>query len=67
VRQWPEDAVYVLPHAQWARRVSGVFANRLAPARAPPAADLDTFTFIATFSGRFAMDGRSGQPEEDYR
>lgn len=57
---WQQDgnAVYLLPAAPWARRGSGVLANRLAAA-APQAA----FAVVLTRSdGDYLISVRSGQP-----
>lgn len=57
---WQQDgnAVYLLPAAPWARRGSGVLANRLATA-APQAA----FAVVLTRSdGDYLISVRSGQP-----
>jgi len=57
---WQQDgnAVYLLPAAAWARRSSGVLANRLATA-APQAA----FAVVLTRSdGDYLISVRSGQP-----
>ncbi|KQV40216.1 DHHA1 domain-containing protein [Massilia sp. Root335] len=56
--QWQYGAVYVLPDACWARRISGVFANRLAAAGGARA-----FAVLTEGSdGRFVVSVRSGAP-----
>jgi hypothetical protein len=56
--QWDYGAVYVLPNACWARRVSGVFANRLASG-----AGARSFAVLTEGTdGTFVVSVRSGAP-----
>lgn len=53
-------AIYVLPPAPWAARVSGVLANRLAAQHAQ-----DAFAILSTNSdGSYLVSVRSGAPEQ---
>jgi hypothetical protein len=56
--EWPYGAVYVLPDAAWARRVSGIFANRLA------AGDDGRAFAVLTGApgGKYVVSVRSGEP-----
>jgi hypothetical protein len=56
--EWDHGAVYVLPNACWARRVSGVLANRLA------AGDDGRAYAVLTENtdGTFVVSVRSGEP-----
>ena len=55
---WPYGAVYVLPNADWARRVSGVLANRLAATDGTRA-----FAVLTEGSdGAFGVSVRSAEP-----
>jgi len=56
--EWDHGAVYVLPDACWARRVSGVFANRLAAAGGGRAIAVLT----EGSDGTFVVSVRSGEP-----
>ncbi len=56
--EWHYGAVYVLPDACWARRVSGVFANRLAVAGGGRAIAVLT----AGSDGSFVVSVRSNEP-----
>jgi hypothetical protein len=56
--EWPHGAVYVLPDACWARRVSGIFANRLAAADGERAFAVLT----AGSDGAYVVSVRSGAP-----
>ena len=59
VLQWAAGAIYVLPDAPWARRVSGVFANQLAATRR--ASSFAVLT--ACPSGAYVVSVRSGAPD----
>ena len=56
--QWNHGAIYLLPDAPWARRVSGIFANRLSTEHAAR-----SFAVLTTSSdGSFVVSVRSGAP-----
>jgi hypothetical protein len=56
--EWHYGAVYVLPDAAWARRVSGIFANRLAAGD-----DGRAFAVLTEGSGgKYVVSVRSGEP-----
>ncbi len=55
----PCGAIFVLPHAAWARRISGIFANQLVAA-----ADGRSFAIMTEQSGGdYVVSVRSGKPE----
>jgi hypothetical protein len=59
--QWnaPCGAVFVLPHAAWARRISGIFANQLVAV-----ADGRSFAIMTEQSnGDYVVSVRSGKPD----
>ncbi|MDR3479847.1 MAG: hypothetical protein P4L91_03955 [Burkholderiaceae bacterium] len=58
--QWsqPSAAIYVLPDAAWARRISGVFANRLAA----DAAGCSFAVLTGQSNGGYSVSVRSGAP-----
>lgn len=58
-RAWENGAVYVLPDAPWARRISGAFANRLSSGRR--AASYAVLTECA--GGAYCVSVRSGEPQ----
>jgi hypothetical protein len=58
-REWDNGAIYVLPDAPWARRISGTFANRLAAERR--AASYAVLTESA--DGSYCVSIRSGAPQ----
>lgn len=58
--RWAQGEIYVLPNAPWARRVSGMFANRLASCQ-----DGRSFAVLSeNADGSFVVSVRSGQPLE---
>ena len=57
---WSHGEIYVLPNAPWARRVSGMFANRLAACQ-----DGRSFAVLSeNADGSYVVSVRSGQPIE---
>lgn len=58
---WQSDvgAVYILPAAPWARRISGIFANQLIS----PGDTRSYAVLTETANGAYVVSVRSGQPE----
>jgi hypothetical protein len=55
----PSGAIYLLPDAAWARRISGIFANQLTSA-----ADGRSFAVVTEqSSGNYGVSVRSGKPD----
>ena len=59
-RQRDEGAVYLLPDAPWARRMSGTFANRLSAQRR----DISFAVLSERTDGAYCVSVRSARPED---
>jgi hypothetical protein len=58
-RVWDDGALYILPDARWARRISGIFANRLAAQRR----NSSFAVLTANADGSHVVSVRSGEPQ----